>query len=819
MNGPLRIQNELKRVAALSEYHAAGWRCCLIEPGAKGPAYARWNVEPLDPNTNTVPAQYGLGLLHALSGTAALDVDDYEAAKTWLAGKGIDLDQLLSAPDAVQIVSGRPGSNKLLFKSWLPLPSKKVIINGRTVLELRCATADGKSVQDLLPVEGYLHASCGTPYQWGGQGSWTALQPLPDALLAVWTGLLTEGSSRPAGSRSDGTPANWGEVVSALHAIDPGCDRKTWVEVGMALHNAGSIADCDDEAYQLWFDWSQQSAKFKAREMPGQWRSFKEKPDGITVASLFHHADKAGWVRPVIVPDGVFFAVQGPVDQQPNIWMKLNGGNTLLTMHVPHPVLDMSILPPVLSATANCVSVSVGCDPAVSVAAGLVATCTAADCRITMIVKHGMELIRPIVRFGSVGNPADKKSPGSKPMFAPLLKIEFADKPRYQTELLIWHGKEAAYASAMKAYMAHSADPANTENSQPPEVPDLPPKPVPLRFTSNDASTAKLLGMLDGRPYGLTIYLDDGSEWLESLSNGNRYDSKTVWLNTYEGGSRTFDRVSSGEIFIENAAVPIYANLHPETLHTHRKKLSGDGTLQRFALIPLDTSKTNPGTDNPYHEETMRLWEEALKKVHAVGTSPGHYTLSDEARERWMKFAVENDKAKKDAQLCNHSTYLVAFIGKLDGFTARIALVFHLLTDPFNETVSGTTMANAIRFADYALRCAAFIDGAHFDNESIDRKVAEIIITACKEGKAVEITMSEILRSGKRKFDEMPKWSAEHAVRSAMEQLRVEGWVIVFQDHPRHPSWLINPELFGAVREQKEMLAKARADFLEKISK
>src|SRR5262249_37440491 len=130
-----------------AEYAAHGWKLCAIEPGGKAPRYAGWNTKPIT-EPNVAATLEGVGLLHALSGTCALDVDDKSAAIKWLVERGVDLDALWNAPDAVRISSGRPNRGKLLYRLSKPLRTIKPKESG---IELRCATADGKSVQDVLP--------------------------------------------------------------------------------------------------------------------------------------------------------------------------------------------------------------------------------------------------------------------------------------------------------------------------------------------------------------------------------------------------------------------------------------------------------------------------------------------------------------------------------------------------------------------------------------------------------------------------------------------------------------------------------------------
>src|SRR5690606_5740137 len=119
-----------------------------IPAGSKGPVAPGWNLRV---NAISTPEQLvgvvGAGLLHSYSQTCALDVDNLQVARPWLAERGIDIDALLRAPDSVQIVSGRPNRAKLLYRLPTPLVSKKlcryeVLLDGKVyhALELRCAT-------------------------------------------------------------------------------------------------------------------------------------------------------------------------------------------------------------------------------------------------------------------------------------------------------------------------------------------------------------------------------------------------------------------------------------------------------------------------------------------------------------------------------------------------------------------------------------------------------------------------------------------------------------------------------------------------------
>ncbi len=118
------------------EYVTHGIALIDIPYRTKRPLTFGWNQEA---NTITDPERASelngnIGIAHAYclpTPTMALDLDDMERASAWLAARGIDVAELLDADDAVQIVSGRLGRAKLLYR----LPSDLGPIESLTIKE------------------------------------------------------------------------------------------------------------------------------------------------------------------------------------------------------------------------------------------------------------------------------------------------------------------------------------------------------------------------------------------------------------------------------------------------------------------------------------------------------------------------------------------------------------------------------------------------------------------------------------------------------------------------------------------------------------
>lgn len=96
--------------------------------------------------------------------------------------------------------------------------------------------------------------------------------------------------SRSVGQQ--GTLDNVGHVASALEYLDPDMDYEEWLRVGMALHSTGA----GQEAFELWDDWSKRGSKYQPGVTASKWQSFANGcANGVTLGSLFHMAQLAGW--------------------------------------------------------------------------------------------------------------------------------------------------------------------------------------------------------------------------------------------------------------------------------------------------------------------------------------------------------------------------------------------------------------------------------------------------------------------------------------------------------------------------------------------
>jgi len=287
----------------------AGWALVPIPPGQKGPVQSGWNLP--DQCIARQEKQYvlkgmNIGIAHAYctpNPTCAIDIDNYKAARAWLKTHDIELKDLLDAPDAAVIWSGKKYSIKLLYRlpaKTEPIASTKINEpDGRVALEFRCATRDGKTVQDVLPPSTHPN---GTQYQWLAGGEPSQLPEIPAVLLDLWRA-LNNNNSRVAnrsftadlsiGARSE-SPRQIAIIRDALSHINADCSYETWRNIVWAiLSTRWTCAEAIAKA------WSQTAPDRYAENEDAFWTLVNSympnRSNPITVGTIFHHARLGGW--------------------------------------------------------------------------------------------------------------------------------------------------------------------------------------------------------------------------------------------------------------------------------------------------------------------------------------------------------------------------------------------------------------------------------------------------------------------------------------------------------------------------------------------
>ena len=284
-----------------------GFSYVPIPAGMKGPITAGWNqLASCITDANEAHRLSGnVGIAHAYckTPTCAVDIDDGKETLRYLAAKGIALRELLTTRGPAIMWSGRPNSLKAIFRlpnSVGPLLTKTIKIDGKIILEFRCAAAESKTVQDVIPPS--IHPS-GTKYRWL-QGSLETLTELPKELLDLWHELIAADQPKIQAAKNSLarwtapaplTPREVAILKDQLNYIDSGCDYETWRNVVFAILSTG-LSDAEDIA-RAWSEGSPE--KFDENTFYTLANSYIEGRTGldgsITRGTIYHHSRAGGW--------------------------------------------------------------------------------------------------------------------------------------------------------------------------------------------------------------------------------------------------------------------------------------------------------------------------------------------------------------------------------------------------------------------------------------------------------------------------------------------------------------------------------------------
>lgn len=803
----------------IQPYIDAGWALTPIPPGGKSPATEGWNLRAAAlRSAQDLRPGCGVGLLHAYSGTMAFDIDDWVGTSLY----GIDVASLYAEPRAVTILSGKPGRGKLLYRMpfGITLPTKKFEVevpggatDGHTVrhtlFELRCGTLEGRSVQDVLPPS--IHPEMGTPYQWGGGGDWRDPPLIPQQLLDIWQAALVD--VRPV--RVDGIDSSWEEITEALKFIDPDCSRDEWVHVGMALHWAGEQTYNREQAFYIWDNWSKNLPADRMHRYPGehamtvQWRSFRvNKSVSVTLGTVFHLARKNGWVRPVPDASTLFGAI---TPSTPTDIMQL--------LRPPPPPPEIELWPAPLAKRAQEVSDGVGCDPLVPLWAGLGAVCGVIDARTRLELMDGFK-VPPVLWLMTLGEPADKKTPGSRPMLEPLAAIEAADRKRFAQARVEFEVKNTAFQKAYKSLLEFAKTDEYLLGAAPPSnLPPEPEAPVSLKITCSDITSQELVHKLSKRPRGMLCFMDEMSGWVGKQIDRRSGDDRSCWVVGYESARYEMDRVTTKDTHAENFAISIYGNIQPRVFRENFDNLAQDGLIQRFLPAVLRGDQTRLGHPIPDHLSSSDEWERTLRLIFSLPAMT--YRLSSEAYTSYRSFqAWYEDRKVKERLVQSSGTYMTAF-GKLEGLVGRLTLIFHVIENPFSTEVSADTLNRVIGLVQrYVIPVYRHLyDNTETSGTMFDAWVTEYVIQHSDEER---MTLSRIKRNARRQWERNGiKHNAEQNqwVLNAMYMLVAQGWAHRIDDGSGETKgeaeWLINPYIRTTFSDYRHAVLKAKQEIVE----
>jgi len=336
------------------------------------------------------------------------------------------------------------------------------------------------------------------------------------------------------------------------------------------------------------------------------------------------------------------------------------------------------------------------CDPSMLLLPMLGYIASLVGTKAKVRVKGGWS--EPMVIWGLIAQPASSlKSPAGGVFGKPLAKLQGQSSRDFTKRLDTHKIKEKKWKADCKTLEADARKKKET-----PELPEPPDSPLPPRHYYVETVTIERVAGIHAQRNvpGLIAFHDELADWFASLDKKQQND-RPRWLKLWTGQAIKHDTATSVNAFAEHTAISIVGFIQPDKLAAlHNAEghgdtdTAGDGLWSRFLpVIP----RTLPFT---FNDLEVDLTDDLIQLANQLETLPTDTVVTiarpaleevfTPAWEKWSRMEAETSGSR------------AAFIGKLRGYSVRIAGLLHLLNTFIGE-IDMATANTSINLCEFFL--------------------------------------------------------------------------------------------------------------------
>jgi hypothetical protein len=528
-------------------------------------------------------------------------------------------------------------------------------------------------------------------------------------------------------------------IHDALYSINAD-DRDVWLQCGMAIKDHFGDSGCS-----LWDEWSRQSKKYDERDQERTWRSFRR--NGITIATVFHHAKSAGWKDAHHKASG-----RGPSQNGGFEGFEGSKGSRFSASEhgwpepkalpnglSPVDAFDVRYLPDAIAPWVMDIADRLQCPPDYVAVAAIVALGSTIGRRVGIKPQMRTDWIELPNLWGMfVGRPGWLKSPAMGEALKPLHHLEAQAIKKNEAALQVYLAEMSAFKARQQVKLslekeALKKDPNRKANTRI-DLADEPRKPPNIRYRTNDSSYESLGELLIDNPTGILVERDELVSLLRHLDHEDQSVARGFYLSSWSGTQPyTFDRIGRGHRHIEAVCLSVLGNTQPARISEYVRRANkdgagGDGLIQRFGLLvwpdaSSDWKNVDEYPDSSARENAWAVFERASEldqnKAIAMGASQGKFDkvptfhFDEAALGDFEEFRAQLERRVRSGEL---SPAFEGHVGKYRKLVPALALINHI-ADSGDGPVTQKSLLRALAFVTYLESHAQRVYGSTSESE------------------------------------------------------------------------------------------------------
>lgn len=207
-------------------------------------------------------------------------------------------------------------------------------------------------------------------------------------------------------------------------------------------------------------------------------------------------------------------------------------------------------------------------------------------------------------------------------------------------------------------------------------IPD-PERPMMERVIVEDITIEALSEVLKDNDRGVLCINDELSGWFGSMDaySGGKTGGKdrSKWLQIYNGGSMTIDRIMRGSVHVKNWSACMIGGIQPDSIRKIAASMPEDGLMQRFMIV---IGKNAHEFDRIENLTIKKSYSDLIDKLFSMQPSQDSVTLSKGAQ------LIRDELKNYGDALASYKMLpggMRSHLGKWPGLSARLMLTYHVI--------------------------------------------------------------------------------------------------------------------------------------------